>query len=141
MQIRVTTIEPLPAGHLHVAFTARFGSGHGIWRGAAPHLGEDYQIELTLLDELELGRNAAVSVDELFLLVATPETVALNVLVESVDPDCIAGLRLGSDCLFMVEITRGKLELKPGQWVRACVPFERLELWPYDVGAFTVVER
>jgi hypothetical protein len=93
---------------------------------------------LTLLDNIELGRNAEVSVEARFFLAVTPDTVAMNVLVESMDLDGVASLRLGNDCLFLAEIAHG--DLQPGQWIRASIPFEKLELWPYDSGSFTVTE-
>jgi hypothetical protein len=67
------------------------------------------------------------------------DTTVMNVVVESTDPDGVARLRLGSDCVFLAEVVRGRLW--PGQWVRACVHFAQVELWPYDSDSFTIIER
>ena len=139
MEITITTAEPLSDGLLHVSFAAACGSGQGIWRGPASRPGDVYHVELTLLDELEPGRNVDVSVEETCVISMMADTVAMNVRVESTDPDGVASLRLGRDCLFLAEVVGGRLQ--PGQWVRVCVHIAKLELWPYDSGSFTVVER
>ena len=139
MEITITTAAPLSDGRLHVSFAARFGSGQGVWRGSDSRPGDVYQVEFTLLDELEPGRNVDLSVEERFSLSMIDETIAMNVLVEWMASDGVAGLRLGSDCLFMAEVVRGRLE--PGQWVRVCLHSAKVELWPYDSGSFTVSER
>lgn len=139
MEITITTVEPSPDGLLRVSFAAQSGSGKGIWRGPDSRPGDVYQVELTLLDELEPGRNVYSSLEQGYSLSITADTIAMNVLVESTDPDGVAKLRLGSDCLFLAEVVRGRLQ--PGQWVRVCVHIAKLELWPYDSGSFTVVER
>ena len=139
MEITITTVEPLSDRLLRVSFATRSGSGKGIWRGPDSRPGDVYQVELTLLDELEAGRNVTASLEQRYSLSTMADTITMNVLVESTDPDGIARLRLGSDCLFLAEVVRGRLQ--PGQWVRVCVHIAKLELWPYDSGSFTVVER
>ena len=139
MEITITTAEPLSDGLVQVSFAARSGSGQGIWRGPASRPGDIYQVELTLLDDLEPGRNVDVSVEQGFSLSTTADTIAMNVLVESMDPDGVASLRLGSDCLFLAEVVGGRLQ--PGQWVCARVKSAKVELWPYDSGSYTVIER
>jgi len=139
VEITITTVEPSSDGLLRVSFAARSGSGKGIWRGPESRPGDVYQVELTLLDELEPGRNVYASLEQRYSLSTMADTIAMNVFVESADPDGVASLRLGSDCLFLAEVVRGRLQ--PGQWVRACLHIARIELWPYDAGSFTVIER
>ena len=139
MEITITTMEVSSDGLVSVSFAAQAGSGRGIWRGPEPRPGQVYQVELTLLDGLEPGRNVHASLDQTYSLSMMADTVAMNVLVESADPDGFASLRLGSDDLVLAGVLRGRLE--SGQWVRTCAHFAKLELWPYDVGPFTIFSR
>ncbi len=124
MQITITTAELSSDGLVSVSFAARSGSGRGIWRGPEPRPGQVYQVELTLLDGLEPGRNVHASLDETYSLSMMADTIAMNVLVESADPDGFASLSLGSDDLVLAGVVRGRLQ--SGEWVRACVHFAKV---------------
>jgi len=113
----------------------------GIWRGKSWSPSATYQIEFTVLDKLELGRNALLTDYRRFSLSTIEDAVAMTAFVEGVDveEETTAYLRLGSDCILMAEIA--PRTIVPGSWVRLHVPAHQLELWPYDTGAFKVIER
>jgi hypothetical protein len=129
MQIEITSAETGANGRQAVGFTSRYGDGRGIWCGDVVAPKQQYQIELTLLDELDLTRNASVVEDSGFVLQLDRDHVVLTVQIESIDPDNIAYLRLGSDCLFLADIPASTRE--SGVWLRLKIPCARLELWPF----------
>lgn len=138
MQVLVTSAQLTFDERRHrVSFTSAVGEGDGVWCGDRPAVGAPYQVELTLPDALELGRNAELSSELRYSLTVSGGVVEIVALVEWAE-DGVAGLRLNTDCLFLAELPIGVV--KPKQWLRVKVPAERLELWPYDSGAFTVIE-
>ena len=139
MEITIETDDPLPDGRRRVSFATRFGSAQAIWRGSHVRRGDTYQVELTVLDELEVGRNADLIHQEAFALAMIANLIVINARVESVDPDGVSGMRLGDDCLFLADFVNTTPE--PRQWLGIRLPPERLELWPYDSGSMTIVER
>ncbi len=67
------------------------------------------------------------------------DVVVMTVRVEAFDPDAVARMHLGSDCVFLADVV-GE-ELSPGPWLRLSVPSHRVELWPYDSGSIAVREN
>jgi hypothetical protein len=96
MQITIETADLLPDGRRHVSVAARWGSADAVWRGSDVRPGDVCQVELTLLDELELNRNAYVTPQDAFALSTTAKLVLITARVEWVDPDGVPGLRLGT---------------------------------------------
>jgi hypothetical protein len=139
MQITVESAEVGPDGRLRVRFSAKYGAGAGIWCGLQPEPGDIYQIELTVLDTIQTGRNAEFHRGHEFALSIVDDRVSMAVFVEDVEPDGVASLRLGSDCVFLVELAGPAIE--PGRWLWVRLPADELELHPYDSGPIAVVER
>src|SRR4051794_11049686 len=117
MEVRIATAERISERRYRVSFIAGAGDGRGVWRGHEPRIGEPYAIEFTLLDWIDIGRNATFTEERQFSLSANEDAVTMTVRVESTDDDDeIAYLRLATDCLFLAEFPRASLQA--GQWLR-----------------------
>lgn len=139
MEITITATAPVSANLIRASFATRVGVGCGVWRGDDAHVGDTYQVELTLLDDLDVGRNTQLIAENQFSMSVADDVLLMIARVESFDPDSVALLRLGSDCVFLADVAGDPLS--PGQWLRVSVPFEQIELWPFDSGSMTVRER
>lgn len=104
MRIRIVGVEERADGGLVVEFAGRAGTGRGRWRSRddAPVVDASYELDITVA--IELGGNA--SLDDARSAPAvrcTPESCSFTALVEAVDEDGIATLRLSADCILLVE--------------------------------------
>ena len=88
--------------------------------------GQELDVELDFSDRLRKGQNAAAASDGEFRVRQQGEQAVLEGMVESLDDDGLLYLRLGDDCLVMVDSTPGEFLI--GDWIRIHCASEKLGL-------------
>ena len=109
-----------------VVFKSDIGSGKGIWKSryGAPRIGAAYTVELDVSKPFELvparSRAGVELVDERILLTG---------LIEAVDEDEVAWLRIAPDCLMLI----GKSEHRftSGETVTLRLETDKFQLTPF----------
>lgn len=121
MRIQITKVDGT-----RIEFKSEYGSCRGVWRGAVPDVGCDYEIELecsacsVMTDEIQtqtsIQTNPSIAVDG--------NRIVLNGLLESIDSaDQTSIMRLGTSIL-VVPLNPG---MSVGQWIKVTTP--DLVLW------------
>jgi len=128
MKVTVKEIHRQQDDVLDVVFSCASGEGRARWASgeARPAVNVSYDIELDVDEAIVLGKNAFPD--------AGPAQIShddgvgsLTAIVDSIDSDQVAFLKLQPDALFMIET---ESELEPSQWLTLRVPFESLRITP-----------
>jgi hypothetical protein len=103
MKVKILGVERSPLGQDIVVFSSSAGIGRALWKSLfPPQPGLERTVELdlsgTLEDYIEEASDATG-----YSVSLTDNGCKLRGLLESIDPDGMAYLRLGHDCLVMVQ--------------------------------------
>lgn len=100
MRIEVLQIDSTPPPRVY--FRTALGQAWGYWFEALPTTGQSYDVEITVDDELEWGRNIRADAAHTAALSAADNGVELIARLEALEPDGVVFLRMGNS-LLMVE--------------------------------------
>ncbi|MDD9941114.1 MAG: hypothetical protein OXU20_08760 [Myxococcales bacterium] len=133
MRVELVDIGSTPEGDtIVVQFESAVGAGRGRWGSEKhPKIGERYSVELDVDGGISKYRPEFVDAAVAASICVTQGHTVLCGLLEAVDPDGMGYLRLGADCLVMIEIDMDRAET--GSWVRLKVPQMELELTPISL--------
>ena len=123
MRIQVTEVIPERSGVVTVGFQSVRGSARARWLGKnhAPVLGKSYDVELDVDAVADASTNMPMVAKSDTGISFTDETVRLSVVIEDMDEDGMAYLRLSDDCLLMMEVVG---EIAVGSNVEIRVPHD-----------------
>ncbi len=129
MKITVTSISRSDAVSADVAFESRHGSGVAKWDSSvvAPSVGKEFDVEFDVDVKLSSANTIKIMPTNVSIASAEGGVVLLRGLIDSVDEDGVACLRLGVDCLVIVDAEDG---FASGDVVEMRVPDRGLLITP-----------
>ena len=102
MEITIQQSKPAAEGEYAITFSSPLGDAFGNWPGTPPTPGETYRVELSVAAPLVWGSDIKASANKSYSLSSTGEKVILHALLESLEDDGLAFLRI-SNSLLMVD--------------------------------------
>lgn len=124
MRVTIDSISGQPP-ELIVGFKSPAGSGMAKWRRPpiAPRIGAIYDVELDVVEPVELAPVRPKAGIEL-----AEGQVLLTGVIDSIDDDGMACLRIAPDCLTLFE--KGTLDITAGGTITLRLEVVKLELTP-----------
>ena len=112
-----------------VSFRTEFGNGRARWRTPSipPELGRSHAVEIDIDDIVEPGINTEKIAPASPSLAIDGDCLIFRGLLEHMDDDRVAFLRMADNCLIMIE-TAG--DLSAGDTVRIKVPINSVSVTP-----------
>ena len=114
-----------------VEFSSNAGNGIGTWRGTDLKQGGVYGIEIDIDTQINLGVNATMVSDTSWYIRHTESRNELQGVIDGVDEDGLAYLRLAIDCIVMVESSNK--DLSTGDTLLLTIEPNELILTPVGV--------
>jgi len=132
MKVRIASVATDEPGAT-VRYECPLGASLARWGGAVePKVGDEFFVEYTFREPVQLGVNATVLTGECCASVGVADDLVQIVgLIEGLDADGVAFLRLAPDCLALIET---ESEVQAGTWVRLRLPVSKVELWAIGGG-------
>jgi hypothetical protein len=106
MRIQITEVTAEHSGVVAVGFQSVPGSARARWLGnnCAPVSGKSYDVELDVDALADANTNMRIVAEPDTGISSNGATVRLCAMIEDMDEDGMAYLRLSDDCLLMIEV-------------------------------------
>jgi hypothetical protein len=101
MEITIQQSRPTVEGEYAITFSSPLGDAFGNWLGTPPIPGETYRVELSVEAPLVWGSDIEASPKEDYSLSSTGEKVILHALLENLEEDGLAFLRISNNLLMV----------------------------------------
>lgn len=126
MKIKIVESAELN-GNIIVTFNSKVGTGRAVWRNnGAPRLIYEYDAEFDIDGPLEHFRVEFMPEEPEYSISIDGNSVILTGMIDSLDNDGMAYLRLSDDCLIMLE--SDTTILSTGERVRLKLDSQELEV-------------